>query len=150
MLSESGEPRVAVGSPTPWPKVAGRLVERAEGMGSSGLTFFDEEGNERGGLGAFPDGRANFCLDYGRGVKEAVCMFVYPDDEFAGLVVNGHPDHGYERANMVVSSDGLAQVKISALDGEERAILRTDGRSPAELLVHDPETGEYVDVMPSP
>ena len=148
VLSETGQVRVAMGSPTPAPRIDGRLVERT--AGSSGLVFTDGDGNERGGLGAFADGRANMCLDYGRGVKEAVCMFVFPNDQYAGITVNGHPQHGYERANLIVSADGLAQMKISAIGGHERAILRTDGVGPAELVVYDPATEDFVDVMPSP
>ena len=149
ILSPEGRFRVAIGAPTPSPVIAGEVAERGPGD-SAGMIIYDGDGDERGGMGTFADGRANVCLDYADGRREAVCMFVYPNDQFAGVVVNGPPDHGYERANLIVGADGLAQVKISSVSGHERAILRTQGSAPAQLLVYDSIADDFVDVMPRP
>ena len=143
--------RAVLGAPAPAPQVDGKVVARdggSAGGGAGGLTVFDTAGNERGGIGAYPDGRANICLDYARGVKEAACLVVYPKDEYAGLTINGTPGQGYERAGLIIGRSGVAQLKVSAIDGEERAILRANGTGPAQLLVHDSATKKFVDVMP--
>ena len=73
LRSPEGRFRVAIGAPTPGPIIEGRPVERIGG-GSAGLLIFDDDGDERGGMGTFADGRANVCLDYENGVKEAVAI----------------------------------------------------------------------------
>jgi hypothetical protein len=153
VLSPEGKLRAVLGAPAPAPQVDGKVLRRAGGDvsgGVGGLTIFDTNGNERGGIGAYPDGRANVCLDYARGVKEAACLVVYPKDEYAGLTVNGTPGQGYERASLIIGGSGVAQLKVSAIDGQERAILRADGSGPAQLLVYDSSTKKYLDVMPAP
>jgi len=153
VLSPEGKLRAVLGAPTPSPQIDGKVMARAggdAGGGAGGLTIYDTAGNERGGMSAFPDGRANSCLDYARGVKEAACLVVYPNDEYGGLLVNGTPGQSYERASLIIGRSGLAQLKVSAIDGEERAILRTIGSGQAQLLVYDSATKKLVDVMPAP
>ena len=153
VLSPEGKLRAVLGAPTPSPQIDGKVMARAggdAGGGAGGLTIYDTAGNERGGMSTFPDGRANSCLDYARGVKEAACLVVYPNDEYGGLLVNGTPGQSYERASLIIGRSGLAQLKLSAIDGEERAILRTIGSGQAQLLVYDSATKKLVDVMPAP
>ena len=46
---EKGRPRIAISSPEPDPISQGKVVQRR--MRAHGITFHDQEGNERGGLG---------------------------------------------------------------------------------------------------
>lgn len=149
VLSESGRVQTALGAPTPAPSVNGKLVERIGH--SSGLMIADTNGDERGGMGAFPDGRANICLDYASGVKEAVCLAVFPNDEMAGLIVNGLPDErAFDRVTALVGTGGMALIKIATPSGRESAILRSVGMGAAELLVFDSTTSTWKNVMPKP
>jgi hypothetical protein len=62
VLSPEGKLRAVLGAPAPAPQVDGKVVARDGGNaggGAAGLTIFDTSGNERGGMGAYPDGRAN-------------------------------------------------------------------------------------------
>ncbi len=149
VLAESGALQAALGAPTPAPRIGGKVVDRVGG--SAGLVVADRDGNERGGFGAFPDGRANACLDYAGGVKEAACLVVFPGDQMAGLVVNGTPDQkGFDRVTALVGKDGVAIMKLAAPSGRESVILRSQGDSPAELFVPNADGSDYVDVMPKP
>jgi hypothetical protein len=152
VLSPSGKLRVAVGAPSPSPQVNGKMLERAggdAGGGAGGIIVFDTSGDERGGMGVLPNGAANVCLDYAKGPKEAVCLVVAPENAYAGLAVNGTPGQGYERASMVVSAHGEAQVKVAAVHGDERATLRADGTGPAALLVSDSAHPQPVNALPA-
>ena len=73
---------VAAGADPPLIMVGDSLSRR---IGSTnGFTFYDpRNGKERGGVGAFEDGRANMCIDYGNASKEAAYMTVAPDDQYA-------------------------------------------------------------------
>lgn len=150
VLAPSGKLRVAVGAPSPSPQVNGKVLERAggdAGGGAGGIIVFDTSGDERGGMGVLPNGAANVCLDYAKAPKEAVCLVVAPENAYAGLAVNGTPGQGYERASMVVSAHGEAQVKVAAVNGDERAILRAAGTGPAALLVSDSAHRKPVDLL---
>lgn len=149
VLSAAGELQAAMGAPTPAPRIGGKVATRVGDGGGAGFVIADASGNERGGMAAFPDGRANMCLDYAKGVKEAACLVVFPDDQYSGLVVNGTPSQkGYDRLAALISADGSALMKISAPSGEERAILTAQGDGPARLIVFDTAKKSYVDVMP--
>lgn len=147
VLSATGRLQVAMGSPTPSPRVDGRVADRVGG--DAGVVIADSAGNERGGMGTFADGRANICLDYARGVKEAACLVVFPNDQMAGLVVNGTPSQrGFDRLTALVTENGSALVKVSAPGGQERAVLVARGNGPAQLIVHDSATNSFKNVMP--
>lgn len=149
VLSPTGELQAAMGAPTPSPRINGKVVDRAGG--DAGFAIADGAGNERGGMGTFADGRANVCLDYAKGVKEAACLVVYPNDQMAGLVVNGTPSQkGFDRLTALVTDNGSTLVKVSAPGRQERAILLAKGDAPAQLIVHDSATKTFKNVMPKP
>ncbi len=147
VLSPTGALQTALGAPTPAPMINGAVVNRVGG--SAGFVIADPDGNERGGMGAFPDGRANVCLDYAKGVKEAACLVTFANDQMAGLVVNGLPgEKAFDRVTALVGKGGWAQMKISAPTGQESAILRSTGTDRAQLMVYDSATKTYKDVLP--
>ncbi|HEY0930748.1 MAG TPA: hypothetical protein VGE27_12580 [Gemmatimonas sp.] len=147
VLSPTGALQTALGAPTPAPMINGTVVNRVGG--SAGFVIADPDGNERGGMGAFPDGRANVCLDYAKGVKEAACLVTFANDQMAGLVVNGLPgEKAFDRVTALVGKGGWAQMKISAPTGQESAILRSTGTDRAQLMVYDSATKSYKDVLP--
>lgn len=149
VLTKDGHLQAAMGAPTPAPRINGKVVQRI-GDGA-GFVIADATGNERGGMAVFPDGRANVCLDYAKGVKEAACLVVNGGDAYSGLVVNGTPSQkAYDRLTALVNNDGTALVKIAAPDGEERAILYAKGTERAQLFVLDSAKKGFKDVMPKP
>lgn len=149
VLSPTGALQTALGAPTPAPMIDGKLVDRIGG--SAGFVMADPAGNERGGMGAFADGRANVCIDYAKGVKEAACLVAFPNDQLAGLVVNGLPgEKAFDRVAALVAQGGTALVKIASPTGRESAILRSTGANPAQLMVYDSTAKTWKDVMPRP
>ncbi|MDB4908903.1 MAG: hypothetical protein JWO05_3687 [Gemmatimonadetes bacterium] len=147
VLGPNGKLRAALGAPTPAPQMNDTSVAKRI-SGSAGLVIADEKGNERGGFGVLGDGRANACLDYSKGRKEATCIFVDGGDEYAGLMVNGTPSQpAYDRLTALVGNSGVAIIKIATTSGRESAMLKSVGMGPAQLLVYDSVTKKYRDVI---
>jgi hypothetical protein len=117
----------------------------------SGLIFYDpRSGRERGGMGAFSDGRATACLDYGAAVKEATCMFVAPNDEYASVIVNAGPGQEvFDLVTMVVAADGTGVLKASGAGSEASHVLIKAGNGPATITVYD-SSGTAVRELASP
>lgn len=138
---------VAVGSNPPLILADGSLAERIGS--SSGLTFYDpRDGKERGGIGAFEDGRANVCLDYGNAVKEAACMTVAPDDQYAAVLLNGTPrEETFDRVGMFLGADGVGVLKAFAgLDSHDGVLIKAGDGMPA-IVVFDSTQAEVVDLV---
>ena len=77
VLDSVGRLHVAVGANKPLITTGGQLGTRI--ALDAGLTFYDpRDGRERGGIGAFDDGRANMCIDYGTAPKEGACVAIAP------------------------------------------------------------------------
>jgi hypothetical protein len=147
VLTTEGRLQVAMGAPTPAPQISGRVVTRV--AANAGFVIADPNGDERGGMATFADGRSNVCLDYTAGVKEAACLSVAPSDQYAGLVVNGLPsERAFDRVTALVTSGGGAVMKIATPSGRESAILTSQGDGPAKLFVYDSLGDQFVDVMP--
>lgn len=138
---------VAAGADPPLILEAGTLAER---IGSShGLTFYDpRDGKQRGGIGAFEDGRANVCLDYGSSSKEAVCMSVAPDDQYAAVLLNGTPrEEAFDRVGMFVGADGVGVLKaFGGLDSHDGIFIRAGDGMP-KMIVYDSTQSEVMDLV---
>lgn len=139
---------VAVGSDPPLIlEEDGTLAER---IGSSnGLTFYDpRDGKERGGIGAFEDGRANVCLDYGGAPKEAACMSVAPDDQYTAVMLNGTPrEEVFDRVGMFVGADGVGVLKaFGGLDSRDGIFIRAGDGMP-KVTVYDSTQSEVMDLV---
>src|SRR5512143_2851335 len=111
VLDSLGRMLVAVGSNNPLVFANGQTGRRI--ATSAGLTIYDpRNGGERGGLGAFLDGRANMCLDWGAKPKEAACVSVAPGDQYAAMLLNGTPDQPqFDRVGLFAGADGIGVVK---------------------------------------
>jgi hypothetical protein len=144
LLGEDGADRVAVGAPTPAPQIGGKVGERI--AAAAGIEVMDREGNERGGFGYLDNGRVVLGLDYAG--REAVSLFVMPEEGYAGLIVASDNEGGHERGGIVVNNKkGSAVIKLSDPKSRERAMLVVEGESDARLMVYDAKAGSYADAL---
>jgi hypothetical protein len=143
VLDSAGRLHVAVGANPPLVLEDGAIGTRIATQ--AGLTFYDpRSGRERGGMGAFADGRATACLDYGTAVKEAACLFVAPGDQYAAVLVNATPsEEDFDRVTMVVSADGTGVLKAEGGGSEASGVLIKAGNGPVSITTYD-STGTAV------
>lgn len=134
---------VALGADNPLVVDSGRVATRI--ASAAGLTIYDpRNGKERGGMAAFVDGRANVCLDYGEGVKEAACMSVAPDDDYAAVILNGLPgEPQFDRVTMFVGKDGSGSIKAFGGGENKGGVMIRAGRGAPKVQVWD-TTGTMV------
>ena len=142
VLGEGGADRVQVGN-VGGPQVGGVVSRRISA--SAGIVVNDPKGNERGGFGAFDDGRVVLGLDYPDG--EAISLAVLPQEGATGIWLNGPTPQGRERVGAVVTREGQALLKLADLAGTERVILMVDGNTAAKLLLVDPKDKSMRDVL---
>ena len=137
VLDSLGRMNVAVGTNPPLVLEDGAMGTRV--ATKAGITLYGpRSGRERGGMGAFSDGRATACLDYGSAVKEATCMFVAPGDEYASVIVNAGPGQDvFDLVTMVVAADGTGVLKAAGAGSEASAVLIKAGNGPATITVYD-------------
>ncbi len=136
VLDSSGRLNVAVGANAPAVSSDGTVVKRI--AAEAGLTIYDpRNGGERGGIGAFEDGRAIICLDYETG-KEAACMSVAPNDAHAAVMLNGTPNEKvYDRVGMFLGDDGLGLIKVYGGDANPNGLVLEAGTASARLVAYD-------------
>lgn len=138
---------VAVGADPPLIAEGGSLAER---IGSAnGFTFYDpRDGKERGGIGAFEDGRANVCIDYGNASKEAACMTVAPDDQYAAVLLNGTPrEKAYDRVGMFLGADGIGVLKAFGGVASRDGVMIKAGEGMPTVTVFDSTQTEVADLV---
>lgn len=128
---------VALGLDNPLVFDSGKVGKRI--ASSAGLTIYDpRNGKERGGMGAFVDGRANVCLDYGAGEKEAACMSVAPEDAYAAVILNGMPhEPQFDRVTMFVGRDGTGSIKAFGGGKNDGGVMLRAGKGPAKIQMWD-------------
>jgi len=139
-LGEDGADRMVVGF-TPDPQISGKLVQRISP--SVGLQINDPAGNERTGYGYLEMGRVVLGIDWKN--REALTLSVDDRQGFTALMMQGS-EGGYERCGLYVDNQ-TSVMKIAGVDGLERLILKTSANQPAEMLVVDPATRTFEDVM---
>jgi hypothetical protein len=147
VLDTAGRLGVAVGNDPPLILEDGTVGRRI--ASSNGLVFYDpRDGKERGGVGAFADGRANVCLDYGNAQKEAACMTVAPDDQYAAVLLNGTPrEEAYDRVGMFLGSDGVGVLKaFGGLNSADGVSIVAGGGMPT-ITVYDSVQAEVADLV---
>lgn len=142
VLGENGADRIALAYPVPDPQIKGKISKRISP--SAGLVVNDPEGNERGGFGAFDDGRVVLGLDYPD--NEAVSLSVIPEWGFAGLTINAETGSPSERAELGVFKDGMSLLKLADTTGMERVMLLVRPQSAAKLVGINPGQGAMLDV----
>ena len=142
VLDTAGQLLTAVGYNNPL-VLSGDRTGRRIGA-STGLTVYDPRtGAERGGMGAFQDGRANACLDY-EGDKEAVCLSVAPRDAYAAVLVNGTPgEKAYDRVVMFAAQDGSGSIKVFGGRENQGGVLLRAGKGAPSVALFD-STGKPV------
>lgn len=129
VVDEKGVERIYIGSPVPDPRIDGRPVKRIAPV--TGITMNDENGNERNGWGIFPDGRQTFCLDYDKGIGEALCLT--QGGERSGLLIKDTN----QRFNLI-----LGRLAVSSNEDEPKMLMMgSDGKSSISLRLAD-DTGK--------
>jgi hypothetical protein len=145
VLDSVGNLHVAVGANNPLvvaPGVMGARIAEA-----AGLTIYDpRDGRERGGIGAFADGRANVCLDYGSKPKEAVCMAVAPGDQYAAVLINGTPNEEvFDRVAMFAGADGSGSIKVFGGRENRGGVMLRAGSGAPSITMFDSTGTPVVD-----
>lgn len=150
VLDGAGRLNTALGASTPLVLRGGRMGTRI--AGSAGLTIYDpRDGSERGGIGAFADGRANMCLDYGTKVKEAACVSVAPGDQYAAFILNATPNEPqYDVATMFVSANGESSIKAFGGAANGTGVMIRGGGGPASVAVYDSAQRQITDLARTP
>ncbi len=139
-LSEDGADRMVVGF-TADPQIGGKVVQRISP--SVGLQINDPEGNERTGYGYLEMGRVVLGIDWKN--REALTLSVDDRQGYTALMMQGS-EGGHERCGLYVDNQ-TSVMKIAGADGLERWIMKTSANQPAEMLVVDPATRTFEDVM---
>ncbi len=136
ILDSAGRMAVSVGAGSPLINPDGTVGTRI--AGENGVIFYDpRSGQERGGFGAFDDGRANICLDY-EGHKEAVCMTVASGDEYTAVLLNGTPgQEEFDRVAMFVGADGTGVVKAMGSGAQRGGVVMKSGPGSGQVLLID-------------
>ena len=149
VLDSAGRLNIALGAETPLILEGGRMQKRIASF--AGLTFYDpRNGQERGGLGAFADGRAGVCIDYGSTIKEAACMLVAPTDRFAAVALNGPPSgQQYDRVSMTVGADGAGAIKVFGSGTNGGGVTIRAGKGEPAIAIHDSTGRELGTVRPT-
>jgi hypothetical protein len=143
VLGEDGSDRVVVGF-APGPQVGGQVAQRI--ADAVGIQINDKDGNERAGFGVLNNGRVVLGLDYGG--REAVSLFVLPDEGYAGLLVSGDRDKSHERGGIVIDNKkGDIILKLANENSSESLLLIAPGDGNAKLINRDPASGKTVDVF---
>jgi hypothetical protein len=137
VLDTAGRLNVTVGSDNPLVLSGGRVGRRI--TSKAGVNFYDpRNGEERGGMGATADGRANICIDYDAGDKEAACLTVAPNDQYAAVILNGTPrEPQFDRVVMYVGADGAGVIKAFGGGTNKGGVMLRAGRGPASIMVYD-------------
>lgn len=115
-----------------------------------GMTFYDPRtGQERGGIGAFDDGRANVCLDWAGVEREAACMSVWADDQYAAVILNGTPAEEtiFDRVVLYVGSDGTGRIKAFGGGRHQDGVSIDVGRGTPEVTVFDSTQTATMDLV---
>jgi len=139
-LGEGGADRMVVGF-TADPQISGKVVQRISP--SVGLQINDPEGDERTGYGYLEMGRVVLGIDWKN--REALTLSVDDREGYTALMMQGS-EGGHERCGLYVDNQ-TSVVKIAGADGLERWIMKTSANQPAEMLVVDPATRTFEDVM---
>jgi len=149
VLDSLGQMNVAMGAQNPLVMQGGKLGTRI--AHSAGLTIYDpRDGKERGGMGAFQDGRANVCLDYGEVQKEAACLSVAPRDQYAAVLLNGTPgEPQYDRVVMYVGADGSGSIKVFGGGANNGGVMLRAGSGLPKILVFDTTGTPMGDLAPT-
>lgn len=142
VLSEDGADRVAAGY-VPDPQVLGKVGKRISP--EAGIAFNDKNGNERGALGAFDDGRVALGLDYEG--REAVNLFAGLN-VFSGLLLASDNEGGHERAGLIVNNKtGLVRLKLADTKSDERLMIDVMNNSAPKFVLIDPAKNTMVDLI---
>lgn len=137
VLDSAGKLHVALGANNPLVFRTGQLGTRT--AQEAGLTIYDPRtGGERGGMGAFANGAANICLDYGTKDKEGACLSIAPDDQYAAVILNANPRYPqYDVATMFAGADGSASLKAFGAGQNTDGVMIRAGKGRARITVYD-------------
>jgi hypothetical protein len=140
-LDEAGHDRLQLGQ-VGGPQMGGVVQSRVSP--ATGLAVCDASGDERGGFGVMENGRVVLGLDAPAG--EGVMLFVAPDLDSNGLIVNTHVgDQTVQRISLSAGGQEAA-LSVSDVGGKPRAALRV-GADGARLESLDEEGRTLSDAL---
>lgn len=150
VLDATGRLHVSVGANNPLVLHDGRIGTRI--ATDAGIIIYDPRtGQERGGMSAMSDGRANVCLDYAGASKEAACMTVAPGDQYSAVLLNGTPEEeAFDRVAMYVGADGTGALKAFGAGARPGGVMIQAGVGPTRVAVYDSAGTELRDLARIP
>ncbi|HYV98476.1 MAG TPA: hypothetical protein VE967_13525 [Gemmatimonadaceae bacterium] len=146
VLDSLGRMNVALGTNNPLvvaPNTMGQRISVA-----AGLNIYDPRtGVERGGMGAFADGRANMCLDWAAKPKEAGCLTLAPNDQYAAFILQGGPNEkDFDRVAMYLDATGIGALKAFGGFANRNGILMQAGKGALSVALYDSAGKEVGDL----
>ena len=148
VLDADGRLVASIGSDNPLIRPDGSPGERRGS--ANGMTFYDpRSGQERGGIGAFDDGRANMCIDWAGAEREAVCVAVWSDDQYGAVILNGTPHETsiYDRVVLYVGADGTGRIKAFGGNDNGDGVSIDVGRGTPQVTVFDSAQAPMFDLV---
>lgn len=146
VVDDNGVIRVVLAGEVPEPIIDGIQYKRA--FQPAGITFYDEDGSEKGGAGTGPGGIAVSAMDYPN--SDAVGWRVLPDGS-AMIALNQRPPQVRVRefGNKLVPMPAPTRLKLAVTPDGAPSIELTDkqARPRLRLLVNDSGEGaiEFLD-----
>lgn len=149
LADSSGQRRIIIGTKLPAPYLDGKEYKRE--TDPSGIVFYDQHGNECGGLAlnSFEGNELNaLVFDYDK--SEAISMFkseVENESKFhAGIVILDKPAPGQDPQDIqaiqrviVENNNGNATLALNDKNGNSRIVLLVDTLDNARILIKDKE-----------
>lgn len=143
-LDEQGNDRLTLGE-GPNPQAQGKILHRIATF--FGVLIHDDKGNERGGYGWLPNGRAVATLD--RPGLDAWAAVVDDKTGFAGMRVEYAPETANDKTGIEIGTqDNHALVRVMDTKERDRAVLRVAENGLTSFQISD-ETGHSTrDLIP--
>jgi hypothetical protein len=138
VVDSKGVIRMTLAGDVPRPIVDGIEYKRAVGMG--GLIIWDEEGNERGGIG-FNDTRSSTQLSFDYAAQEAVAVLSREDGTAEIIMKSLEPERR-------VPEFGNRRIPIN--QGQERLRMRVNPSGAPEVLLADAQARTRVRMTVTP
>ncbi|MGN6283317.1 hypothetical protein [Frateuria sp.] len=124
-LGATGADRLALGQ-LPSLHIGGKTYKR-HGGDSYGVTLYDDNGSERGGMAYMGSGRVGIALDRGAPPYEAVGLMVDDTRNFAGMYISYGDPKARGPAFELGTDAGSVHAQFGGKDGLPRARLNVDG-----------------------
>jgi hypothetical protein len=127
-LGKTGVDRLAVGQ-LPTLHIDGKTYKRRGDDDNYGMTLYDTQGSERGGMAFMGTGRVGIALDRATPPYEAIGLMVEDKENTAGMYINYGDAKARDSAIELLTDADSVHVKLNGTDGLPRAKLDVDGKN---------------------